>query len=620
MSRIDEALKRLTGAHRESRNPSTLERFAAESAPTREERAVTSFVGSGPLGSGPLRVERRPSSPPQITERRPAVTVPAQAAAAPAAPQKLVDQTIEVEPTPEDERLVDVRQFIDYSHFVFGAVRRHAVLVAAVFGIVVALTGTGLLVMPKTYHVQVKLLAQRNEVMTALSNPGRAVPWDADSPTRAAAETVLRRDNLISIIGMTNLLEDWSRTRAPILRLKDGLKKLLLGRALTPDERLDQLVNYLEAEMKVVAAPGGDGTVTIDLDWPNAQMAFRLVEAAQQTFLEARQRAEAAAIGESIGILERYSATLHENISHTLTEIQKAQPTQRKAPTLTPRAALRSAAVAALGPRNAAPLLPPVPAAAVDAMASASGLDDPEIPKIKAQLTAKRQQLSTIEESRQRQLSELQTKLTQLTTIYTPTHPNVQAVQQNISALSHEPPQVAPLKAEIDRLAADYQTRVEAVAELERDAQQRTDAAKRTAADEAAAVSHEKEPAPAAAPEPPGIPPAAASTMNDFSAVQLRLELNQLESVLERTDGARIELAVSQAAFKYRYTVIKPAQVPRYPVKPNATLVIAAGFIAGLMFAIAAAVGKDLMSNRILEQWQIERQLGLPVLATVGTV
>ena len=60
-------------------------------------------------------------------------------------------------------------------------------LVAAVFGVVIALTAVGLLVMPKTYHVQVKLLAQRNEVMTALSNPGRAVPWDADSPTRAAA-------------------------------------------------------------------------------------------------------------------------------------------------------------------------------------------------------------------------------------------------------------------------------------------------------------------------------------------------------------------------------------------------------------------------------------------------
>jgi len=500
------------------------------------------------------------------------------------------------------------------------------VLVAAVFAAVLALTATGLLVMPKTYHVQVKLLAQRNEVMTALSNPGRAVPWDADSPTRAAAETVLRRDNLISMIGITNLMEEWQRTRAPILRMKDALYRIALRRRPTPDEQLDSLVGYLESKMSVVAGPGGDGTVTIDLDWPNAQMAFRLVEAAQQTFLEARQRAEAAAIGESIGILERYSATLHENISHTLSEIQKAQPTRRPLPQLTPRAAARSAGIGAgIVPRSAVPALPPIPTVALDAIVSASGLDDPEIPKLKAQLTAKRQELSTIEEARQRELSALRTKLTQLSTIYTPAHPNVQAAQQNISALSHEPPQVVALKAEIDRLATDYQMRVDAVTELERDAQQRNDAARHAAADQqakAAAVAHATEPAvtAAAAPEQSNLPAAAVSTMNDFSAVQLRLELNQLESVLERTDGARIELAVSQAAFKYRYTVIKPAQVPRFPVKPNATLVLASGFIAGLMLAIAAAVGKDLMSNRILEEWQIERQLGLPVLATVGTV
>jgi hypothetical protein len=380
-------------------------------------------------------------------------------------------------------------------------------------------------------------------------------------------------------------------------------------------------VGYLESQMKVVTAAGGDGTVTIDLDWPNAQMAFRLVEAAQQTFLEARQRAEAAAIGESIGILERYSSTLHENISHTLSQMQKAQPTQRTLPALSPRAGARSAAASMLGPRTITQLLPPVPTVALGAIASASGLDDPEIPKLQAQLASKRLELSNFEESRQRQLPELRAKLAQLTTIYTPAHPNVQVVQQNISALMHEPPQIVALKAEIERLANDYQKRVDAVAELERDEQQRTDAARRTVAE--AETKDTSAPEVAAAPAPvaqPALPPAAVSTTNDFSAVQLRLELNQLESVLERTDGARIELAVSQAAFKYRYTVIKPAQVPRSPVKPNAALVLAGGVIGGLLFAIAAAVGKDLVSNRILEEWQIERQLGLPVLATVGTV
>jgi capsular polysaccharide biosynthesis protein len=52
-------------------------------------------------------------------------------------------------------------------------------------------------------------------------------------------------------------------------------------------------------------------------------------------------------------------------------------------------------------------------------------------------------------------------------------------------------------------------------------------------------------------------------------------------------------------------------------VFPNFKLVMAAGVLASLMLALAVVVAKDLLSNRILEPWQIERQLGLPVLGTL---
>src|SRR4051794_14433318 len=114
MSRIDEALKRLTGAHRESRNPSTLERFAAEASPNREERTVASFVGAGPQ-----RVDLRPSPTPQNQERRTTVAPAAPAApAAAATPLKHPDPAVEPNSTPDEDRLVDVRQFIDYTGFV----------------------------------------------------------------------------------------------------------------------------------------------------------------------------------------------------------------------------------------------------------------------------------------------------------------------------------------------------------------------------------------------------------------------------------------------------------------------------------------------------------------------
>ena len=109
----------------------------------------------------------------------------------------------------------------------------------------------------------------------------------------------------------------------------------------------------------------------------------------------------------------------------------------------------------------------------------------------------------------------------------------------------------------------------------------------------------------------------ATDSETEFASLRLRSELNQLESVLERTDGARIELAVSQAAFKYRYSVIRPAQVPRDPVAPNLQMIFAAGFVASLFLALAVVVCKDLLSGKILETWQVERQLGLPVIGTL---
>src|SRR4051794_31669370 len=126
MSRIDEALKRLTGAHRESRITSTLERFAAEASPKREERTVASFVAAGPQ-----RVELKPTPAPQMQERRTTVTPAAPPApAAAATPPRQTEPPVEPESTPDEDRLVDVRQFIDYTGFVVGAVRRHAVLIA----------------------------------------------------------------------------------------------------------------------------------------------------------------------------------------------------------------------------------------------------------------------------------------------------------------------------------------------------------------------------------------------------------------------------------------------------------------------------------------------------------
>jgi hypothetical protein len=620
MSRIDEALRRITGGPAaESRSSSLfLKRFAAEKAPKTEDDRVSTFVAGGAYFPEEARSERVPTAPARVSTTAAASPQPLQISPSPAIvvpPKPPAEEPAEFEvdaESSEEGELVNVRQVAYYALFAVGAIRRHKILAAAIFVLVFAITAAFAAALPRTYFVETKLLAQRNAVMTALSNPGRAVPWDADAPTRAAAETVLRRDNLIAIVEQTNLMQEWNRTRMPILKVKDALGNFWRRRKLTGEEQLDQLVTLLEARMVVVAGPVGDGTVTISLLWPDAEMAYKLVESAQQMFLDARQKAETAAINESIGILERYSATLHDDITKTMAELERTQ--KRPASAITRPAGVSVARTVAALP-SISDILPPVPTAALTSPGLGTDLDDPELPRLRAAVSAKRQELASLEEARQKQLTEFQTRLSQATAIYTSTHPAVVALQRNIAALSHDSPQITSLKATMDKLESDYNRREAAAQELLQAEQAKAEQERPSPATQEPTHHAVKEARTAPAAPPAEQPSTVNRDMADFATIRFRLELSQLQSVLERTDGARIELAVSNAAFKYRYTIIRPPQVPKEPASPNVRMMLIAGLVAGLFLAFAAVVTKDLLSNRILETWQIERQLGLPILA-----
>jgi uncharacterized protein involved in exopolysaccharide biosynthesis len=98
---------------------------------------------------------------------------------------------------------------------------------------------------------------------------------------------------------------------------------------------------------------------------------------------------------------------------------------------------------------------------------------------------------------------------------------------------------------------------------------------------------------------------------------QVRFALATYNSFLDRIEGARLELDSARAAFKYRYTIIVPAQKPRGPIKPKPPLVFGASLIAGLAMAMLSTTLLDLHSRKLLENWQIKRKLKLPLLGEV---
>ena len=97
--------------------------------------------------------------------------------------------------------------------------------------------------LPRTYDVQTTLQVARSTSSTAVAS--KTAQRELDAPTRIAAATVHRSENLISLVRQTDLLKRWNRRRAPLLQLKDALWARLF-RAPTEQEREEGFVGLLE--------------------------------------------------------------------------------------------------------------------------------------------------------------------------------------------------------------------------------------------------------------------------------------------------------------------------------------------------------------------------------------
>src|SRR5712692_5403295 len=89
----------------------------------------------------------------------------------------------------------------------------------------------------------------------------------------------------------------------------------------------------------------------------------------------------------------------------------------------------------------------------------------------------------------------------------------------------------------------------------------------------------------------------------EYARAQLRYTAQEYAAMRDRIDHARIDLDTARAAFKYRYSVVTPPQVPRGPIKPKAPLVMAAALLAGLFLALFATTLSDFRAGVVLKRW-----------------
>jgi uncharacterized protein involved in exopolysaccharide biosynthesis len=226
--------------------------------------------------------------------------------------------------------------------------------------------------------------------------------------------------------------------------------------------------------------------------------------------------------------------------------------------------------------------------------ASSLVLVDPELTKA---LEEKRRQIRAMDEAQQHTLDSLRQQLVQAQLTLTPMHPSVIALQQQIETVSQPSPTLAQLRGDERSLMAQI-------------------VAPRAAPPPTGSVA-----APAApsleppAPMPIGNLERALDRDGPLQLARARLEsaIHSYEDAMRRIDGARVELDITRTAYKHKYTVVSPAELPKKPKKSTASIGFAA-VVGGALLALLLAAALDLLGGWIIEPWQIRRRLKLDIL------
>jgi len=485
-----------------------------------------------------------------------------------------------------EEGGLDLQHLREIAGFVLRAPLRHPVLAAATFAVVAALGVTISLTMPKTYQASVRLLAQRNSTIRALSSQNAHEMEQVDDPMKDVPAMILRRDNLVTLVKDVGLVHRFEQTRTSALRLKDSLLALAFGPPTDEEKTLNQVYTL---EKKLWAVNTTPDTLELGVTWSSAQTAYDIVTQLQQNFLDARYDSDVAVVNDSIALLETRAKSELSQVDQALAEYQKLVA-ERSAP-----AAARSASTGQAS----------VPAA------SGGGGVKAEIPVVDEglakQLAEKRTQIRALEDTRARTLDALRRQLVEARLTLTPSHPTVVALQQQVDALSEPSPDLAQLRTEEHGLMEQI-------------------AGPRVSASASPSAPSVRSLMPSASEPPPGTTPAVAAINLQMQLIDrdpvLQLGQSKLaaaarayEDTIARIDSAKVELDIIRTSFNHRYTVLQPAELPKGPKRPVTQLIGIGSVVAALLLALLLSAGADLLAGRVLESWQIKRRLNIEVLA-----
>lgn len=457
--------------------------------------------------------------------------------------------------------------------FVNNSIFRHKFVVITCMVLTISLALVAIKILPRTYLVTSRIMTHSSSrISTLTSESGRR--YGNESATFGVPEIMKSRENLIGIIQDAKLAESWAKARTKTGRILDPVFAKLFGPPTEKDFE-EMLINTLDKRLEVWVQ---DNVVVLRVMWHDPQIAFEIQQVLIERFFSERKNRELAEITETINLLEKKYTTAREKFE-TIAEKNEALNTK----------------TAALEKKR-----PNISRKTQRSTANVSSPSSAQYDQASAQLVSIQREISRLNDEYERRISAEKAKLAQIETTYGPQHPDIIKSKRYIELLTTQDPVPAELKVKERSLSLLLEKLDEA--------------------------SLSTEPAPPKKIVPKRNTPVDSSG-EAIAELTIQSQLTSKEyveaevaqaSIGQRLANAKMELEATEAAFNYRYRLTRPPVFPKRPIKPNGLLILIGSVFLSVFMGVFFATFIDVRSGVIIESWQIEKILDIPILDEVN--
>lgn len=454
--------------------------------------------------------------------------------------------------------------------YVGRAVMRRKLVAASTFLATVVLTVFAALWMPRTYRVEARILTNNTD-LEEIVNPTRF--QSNESMTKNVVERFLARENMLGLVVDAELEKAWDAQRGVIGRAKDSVRVALLGPIAKKDK---EEALYEIAKRKVHLFLEGD-IVVCRAEWTDPKTTLKLAQVCEKRFLAMQRERELSQKRESVALLERNVEASQKDLDASYTALEKT--IQGKGASVAQLKAVRQRRASTGGNGG-----------------GASKGESAEIQRLREVRDEKKAIIGDIERNHRATVVQASGALVKLRETLGPDHPDLRQAARVVEEESRPPPELLKLKSEVAQIDAQ----IDRLASRGQAPKERS-----TIVEEVVAVPE--------GPKDIKDDPEVERQMTTITvAEQAHWEL------LDRLATAKIEVQTAEAAFAYRYVTVYPPLLPKKAVSPNVGALVGGGVMAALVLAFLLSIAADVLAMRIMETWQIERFLGVPVLGEIG--